>query len=82
MLEPMICYPAVVEYDRADDVYNVSFPDLPGCLTFGCTLDEAKENAREALSVYLESIDSRRLKVPASSRIVGDNMVPIEPEVQ
>ena len=72
----MICYPAVIEYDRADDAYNVSFPDLPGCLTFGRTLDEAKENAREALSAYLESIDSRKLKVPASSEIVGDNVGP------
>ena len=76
----MICYPAVIEYDRADDAYNVSFPDLPGCLTFGRTIDEAKENAREALSAYLESIDSRKLKVPASSEIVGDNVFPIEPE--
>ena len=70
----MMCYPAVIEYDRADDAYNVSFPDLPGCLTFGHTLDEAKENAREALSAYLESIDSRKLNVPASSEIVGDNV--------
>ena len=72
----MICYPAVIEYDRADDAYNVSFLDLPGCLTFGRTIDEAKENAREALSAYLESIDSRKLKVPASSEIVGDNVGP------
>ena len=70
----MICYPAVIEYDRADDAYNVSFPNLPGCLTFGRTLDAAQENAREALSAYLESIDSRKLKVPASSEIVGDNV--------
>ena len=78
MLEPMICYPTVIEYDRADDVYNVNFPDLPGCLTFRCTLDEARENAREALSAYLVSIDSRRLRVPASSEVVGDNAFPIE----
>ena len=41
----MICYPAVIEYDREDDAYHVSFPDLPGCLTFGNTIDDAKENA-------------------------------------
>ena len=58
----MICYPAVVEYDREDDMYNVAFPDLPGCLTFGDTIDDAKANAKEALSAYLESIDSRKLK--------------------
>ena len=43
----MICYPAVIEYDRADGAYSVSFPDLPGCFTFGGTLEEAEENARE-----------------------------------
>ena len=59
----LICYPAVIEYDREGDAYNVSFSDLPGCLTFGNTIDEAKENAKEALSAYLESIDSRKLKV-------------------
>ena len=75
----MICYPAVIEYDRADDAYNVSFPDLPGCFTFGRSLSEAKENAREALSAYLESMDSRKVKVPASSEIVADNAFPIEP---
>ena len=70
----MICYPAVIEHDRTDGAYNVSFPDLPGCLTFGDALEEANDNAREALSGYLESIDSRKLKVPASSEVVGDNV--------
>ena len=76
----MICYPAVIEYDREDDAYNVSFPDLPGCLTFGNTIDDAKENAKEALSAYLESIDSRKLKVPAASELAGSNVFPIEPD--
>ena len=69
----MICYPAVIERDRADDAYNVSFPDLPGCFTFGGTLEEAKENAREALSAYLESIVSRNFEVPTASDMTGDN---------
>ena len=76
----MICYPAVIEYDREDDAYNVRFPDLPGCLTFGNTIDDAKENAKEALSAYLESIDSRKLKVPAASELTASNVFPIEPE--
>ena len=35
----MIYYSAVIEHDRADDAYNVSFPDLRGCLTFGHTTE-------------------------------------------
>jgi antitoxin HicB len=59
---------------------DVRVPDLPGCLTFGTSIDDARENAREALSAYLESIDSRKLKVPAASELAGSNVFPIEPD--
>jgi antitoxin HicB len=55
----MISYPAIIKYDKADKNYLVEFPDLPGCVTFGRTLEEAKQNAEEALSGYLESIFDR-----------------------
>ncbi len=75
-------YPAVFEYDNEDGVYNVHFPDLPGCFTFGDTLEVAKANAEEALSAYLESIDSRRLKIPEPSKQKGDNIYVIEPDTK
>ena len=43
-------YPAIIKYDKGDKVYTVEFPDLSGCVTFGETLIEAKEKAKEALS--------------------------------
>jgi antitoxin HicB len=76
----MISYPAVFEYDVGDDAYNVSFPDLPGCFTFGDTVEEAKVNAQEALTAYLESIDGRRLKIPEPSEQKGENVYRIEPD--
>jgi antitoxin HicB len=78
----MISYPAVIEFDSKDQVYNVSFPDLPGCLTYGETLEEARANATEALSGYLESIDSRRLKVPNPSHPKGRDIYYIKPETR
>ena len=30
----MITYPALFEYDEEEKVYNVRFPDLPGCFTY------------------------------------------------
>jgi predicted RNase H-like HicB family nuclease len=33
---------------------GVSFPDFPGCITAGRTLDEAKDMALEALSGHIE----------------------------
>jgi predicted RNase H-like HicB family nuclease len=34
--------------------YTVTFPDVPGAITEGDTLDEAMRNAREALELILE----------------------------
>lgn len=36
--------------------YNVVVPAIPEIVTFGETLEEAKANAREAISCYLESV--------------------------
>lgn len=36
--------------------YHVYAPDLPGLHTQGDTLDGATENAREALSLYVEGL--------------------------
>ena len=76
----MIGYPAVFEYDNGEKVYNVHFPDLPGCLTYGESIDEAKKLAREALTGFLQSIDARKMKIPNPSRLEGDNVYNIEPE--
>ena len=32
--------------------YTVNVPSLPGCITFGKTVDEAIEHAKEAISLY------------------------------
>ncbi len=41
---------------EADSDYGVEFPDLPGCVTAGVTLDEAAAMAREALALHLEGM--------------------------
>ncbi|MGJ3261638.1 MAG: type II toxin-antitoxin system HicB family antitoxin [Salinarimonas sp.] len=37
--------------------FGVSFPDLPGCITAGRTLDEARAMAEEALALHLEGLE-------------------------
>jgi len=45
-------YPAY--FRRTDSgTYSVDFPDLPGCVSAGATLEEALSMAREALSLHL-----------------------------
>ncbi len=48
-------YFALVHKDPDSD-YGVVFPDLPGCISGGSTFEEAREMAREALSLRLEGM--------------------------
>ena len=42
-------YPAIF---HEEETYWVEFPDLEGCVTEGSTLEEAMENAQEAMGLY------------------------------
>src|SRR5689334_8302467 len=48
-------YIALIHKDEDSD-FGVSFPDLPGVVTAGATLDEAREMAAEALALHLEGM--------------------------
>lgn len=45
--------------------YNVSFPDFPGCVTFGNTFKEAKEKAQEVLELWLEEFIFQSKNIPS-----------------
>ena len=49
---------------ETDGTYTVIVPSLPGCLTFGNTIEEAIEMAKEAIEVYIESLVARDKKIP------------------
>jgi predicted RNase H-like HicB family nuclease len=52
-LRRVLTYYAVFD-PAAEGGYNVSFPDFPGCLTFGRTFEEARAKAKEVLDLWLE----------------------------
>jgi len=37
--------------------YTVTVPSLPGCVTYGDTVEEAVEMTREAIELYIESLE-------------------------
>ena len=37
--------------------FIVTVPSLPGCVTYGKTLSEAKKQAKDAIKAYLASLD-------------------------
>ncbi len=47
--------------------YTVEVPDLPGCISEGDTLEEAKANIQEAIEVYIETLQDRKKPVPTPS---------------
>ncbi|MCH8145536.1 MAG: type II toxin-antitoxin system HicB family antitoxin [Gemmatimonadetes bacterium] len=49
-----------------DGVFVAEVPSLPGCITQGWTRDEALTNSREAIAVYLESLEAHGDPVPPS----------------
>ncbi|HKH80223.1 MAG TPA: type II toxin-antitoxin system HicB family antitoxin [Methylovirgula sp.] len=56
-------YVAVVE-EEEDKAVGVWFPDLPGCISAGDTLDEAMTNAAEALELWAEAMVESGQKIP------------------
>jgi predicted RNase H-like HicB family nuclease len=39
-----------------EEGYVVEVLELPGCLSWGKTIDEAKNNIKEAIQLYLEAL--------------------------
>jgi predicted RNase H-like HicB family nuclease len=60
-------YVAYLHKDRDSD-FGVSFPDFPGCITAGKTLDEAHRMAAEALALHIAGMveDSDTIPEPSA----------------
>lgn len=62
MLKP-VQYQVYFERDE-DGVYVATCPSLPGCVSQGNTREEARQNIREAIELYLESLRDHGDQVP------------------
>jgi predicted RNase H-like HicB family nuclease len=56
-------------HKEPDSCYGVSFPDLPGCISVGDTLDDAVANAVEALSGHVRMMQMDGDLVPPARTI-------------
>jgi predicted RNase H-like HicB family nuclease len=61
-------YIAIIHKDPESD-FGVSFPDFPGCITAGRTLEEAKEMAHQALSGHIAVLRETGETVPDPSSL-------------
>jgi len=51
----------------ADSHFGVSFPDFPGVITAGTSLDDARAMAEEALTFHIEGLAEDEEAIPAPS---------------
>ena len=49
---------------RDDAGYSVSFPDFPGCVSVGETIDDAVHQGCEALAFHVEGLRNDRERIP------------------
>jgi predicted RNase H-like HicB family nuclease len=61
-------YIAIIHKESGSD-FGVSFPDFPGCITAGTSLDEAKDMASEALLGHIEVMQDEGLEIPSPSSL-------------
>ncbi|HED05891.1 MAG TPA: type II toxin-antitoxin system HicB family antitoxin [Ignavibacteria bacterium] len=57
--------------NKLNDIYLVTFPDIKNINTYGSTLDEAIQNASEALNGCIVSDFSRGFKLPERKEYSG-----------
>ena len=87
---PMRFFPAVIEAAE-DGGYGVFFPDLPGCISAGDTVQAAATNAADALALHLAGMIEDKEAIPQASspdaplpdwagdvRIAARVLVPVE----
>lgn len=60
-------FPAIIE--KADDGYNVTFPDIENCFTCGETFAEAIEMAQDVLPLMLCQMEDDKKLIPMASNI-------------
>lgn len=61
-------FPAHIFKDERS--FGVEFPDVPGCYTFGDTIEDALRYASEVLAGHLETLRDEGLEMPSPNTSV------------
>jgi len=64
-------------FDPNGDGYTVTVPALPGLVTEGSTLKEAREMAKDAIRCYLEALLKDKLLASQKKHIIKEIPVPV-----
>jgi predicted RNase H-like HicB family nuclease len=63
-------YPIAIEMGGPKKSWGVVVPDLPGCFSAADSgIDEAIENAKEAIELWIEVVLDKEMEIPRPSKI-------------
>jgi len=54
-------------HKEPEGTYTVSVPALPGCITYGDSVEHAIDMAKEAIELYIEELRDRGEDIPDDS---------------
>lgn len=61
-----LTYPAV--FEPSGEGYSVYFPDLPGCISYGESYEEAQREAADALGLHIYGMEKDGDEIPEPSK--------------
>ena len=69
-------YAFIAVFEYADDGINITFPDLPGCISCAevNATNEAINNAKEALGLHIFGMEQDGKKIPAPTALKDLNL--------
>ena len=57
-------YSMIIQWDSRDDIYVVSVPELPGCMTHGKTYEEAVKQGQDAIESWIMAAQADNEPIP------------------
>jgi antitoxin HicB len=71
-------YTVVLTPDEEDGGYTVTVPAISGCFTEGDTVEEALENARDVIRLFLEELVASGQAIPGESRLIEPTLALVD----
>lgn len=60
----MYKYEIIIYWSNEDDVYIAEVPELPGCLAHGQSYEQALENAKQAIQLWIDTAQKHGDPIP------------------
>lgn len=68
----------VIFQKESEGGYTVTVPILPGCVSYGKNLNEARKMIKEAIELYIESLQEEKETIPTEGKVFS-SVVQVDP---